>query len=560
MVYHIPMITSASDGPHRLARRKFWGWGLETEGYSRRQTEDLAASLGRAFGARLTIRDPVRLDDVRLREPRVRAPDALSHLFSADHYERVLHSYGKSNRDLVRAFFGRFPNPPDLVAQPRTEDDVQSILEWCSESAVAAIPYGAGSSVAGGVEPLVGDAYLGTISLDLKHMASVLEVDVNSRAALIEGGIFGPALERELKPRGLTLRHYPQSFEFSTLGGWIATRSGGHYATLYTHIDEFVEGLRVVTPRGMLETRRLPASGAGPSPERLFCGSEGVLGVITGAWMRLQDRPSFRTRAAFLFNRFSSAADAARNLAQSGLFPTNCRVLDPTEAELSGVGDGTESILIVGFESADHDLQAWSARAAEICRECGGAPADEAGSEIGRVSAWRDRFVDLPHRHDALVALGMVSGSFETAVTWDRFPEFHEGVSRAIKRAADEVCGAGLLSCRFAYVYPDGPAPYYTIVAPGEEQRQLAQYDAIKEAASDAIIELGGTITHHHAVGRDHRPWYDKERPELFGEAIRAAKRTLDPAGILNPGVLIDPDQSSRTSVAAIGDGSCRPA
>ena len=194
---------------------------------------------------------------------------------------------------------------------------------------------GGGSSVVGGVEPAVGDGFAGTISLDLKGLDRVLEVDRASRAARIQGGILGPALETVLKPHDLTLRHFPQSFECSTLGGWIATRSGGHYATLYTHIDDFVEGLRVVTPTGLLETRRLPGSGAGPSPDRMLIGSEGILGVITEAWMRLQDRPTFRASASVSFDDFAAGAAAARAIAQAGLFPANCRLLDPGEAATS---------------------------------------------------------------------------------------------------------------------------------------------------------------------------------------------------------------------------------
>ncbi|MGN6868441.1 MAG: FAD-binding oxidoreductase [Solirubrobacteraceae bacterium] len=524
------------------ARRKIWGWGLEGEGYSSARTHELGESLGRKFGIAPKVRRAATLDEIELRAPRAAAPASLSTLCTDDRYERVVHSYGKSNRDLERAFRGEFPHPPDLVAYPRDEQDVQTLLNWCSEEAIAVIPFGAGSSVVGGVEPLVGDEYSGTLSLDLKLLDKVISVDQDSRAAHIEGGIYGPALEARLKTHGLTLRHFPQSFQYSTLGGWIATRSGGHYATLYTHIDEFVEGLRVATPAGVFETRRLPGSGAGPSPERLYCGSEGVLGIITSAWMRLQERPSSRAKMAFVYGRLSEAAAAARDLAQSGLFPTNCRLLDPQEAELSGVGDGTETVLIVAFESADHDVTPWMIRAEEIARSHGGIKS-EAGDDPRpeRVGQWRERFIDLPHRHDALVELGMVSGSFETAITWNRFEEFHEGVGRAIRESANEICGACTVSCRFAYVYPDGPAPYYTVVAPGTPGQELYQYDAIKEAASDAIMRLGGTITHHHAVGRDHRPWYDIERPDLYGAMLREAKRAVDPAGILNPGVVVDP-------------------
>jgi alkyldihydroxyacetonephosphate synthase len=246
------------------------------------------------------------------------------------------------------------------------------VLDWCSDAGVAAIPFGGGSSVVGGVEPDVGDGYRGVISVDLRHLQGVLEVDRTSRAARIAAGTLGPALEAQLKPHGLTLRHFPQSFEWSTLGGWIATRSGGHFATLHTHIDEFVEAVRVVTPRGVLQTRRLPASGAGPSAERLFCGSEGTLGVITEAWMRVQARPRFRAGASVLFAGFADAVQASLELAQSGLHPANCRLLGHDEALMSGSGDGSHAILVLGFESADHELGPWLARALEICASHGG--------------------------------------------------------------------------------------------------------------------------------------------------------------------------------------------
>ena len=271
------------------ARRKFWGWGLEQEGLDRGELEELAETFAARFGlVDVRIQEPPRVEDLDLPKPRLSPPSSLAGLFTDDRYERAAHSYGRSFRDLVRAIRRDYSHPPDLVAFPRDEREIVSILEWCTEARVAAIPFGGGSSVVGGVEPDVGDGYLGTVSIDLRQLDRVLEIDPVSRSARIQAGVLGPALEAQLKPHGLTLRHFPQSFEWSSLGGWIATRSGGHFATLYTHIDEFVQGLRVVTPRGVLETRRLPGSGAGPSPDRLVCGSEGTLGVITEAWMRLQ--------------------------------------------------------------------------------------------------------------------------------------------------------------------------------------------------------------------------------------------------------------------------------
>jgi alkyldihydroxyacetonephosphate synthase len=530
-----------------MVRRKFWGWGLEGEGLAASEIEQLGAVVTERLGTDgVRVQEPPRVEELDLPAPRLVPPAPLDPVFSTDPYDRAAHTYGRSFRDLVRAFRRDYAHAPDLVAFPGDEGELVSVLDWCGDAGVAAIPFGGGSSVAGGVEPDVGDGYRGVISVDLRHLQGVLEVDATSRAARIAAGTLGPALEAQLKPHGLTLRHFPQSFEWSTLGGWIATRAGGHFATLNTHIDEYVEAVRVVTPRGVLQTRRLPASGAGPSADRLFCGSEGTLGVITEAWMRVQPRPRFRASASVLFADFADAVQAARELAQSGLYPANCRLLGHDEALMSGSGDGSRSILVLGFESADHELGPWLARALEICAshrgEARGEPRGGPGDgEDDPAALWRAWFLRGGHVRDALVRLGLISETFETAVTWDRFWEFHEGVLAATRQAVREACGGGVVSCRFAYVYPDGPAPYYSVFAPGRPGRELEQWDEIKLAASEAIAALGGTITHHHAVGRDHRRWYLAEIPSLFADALRGAKAELDPAGIMNPGVLLEP-------------------
>src|SRR5712691_1491171 len=248
--------------PQPAARRKFWGWGLEGDGLAASEIEQLGAVFAERLGIDgVRVQEPPRVEELDLPAPRLVAPASLEPAFSTDPYDRAAHTYGRSFRDLVRAFRRDYAHAPDLVAFPRGEGELVSVLEWCSDAGVAAIPFGAGSSVVGGVEPDVGDGYHGVISVDLRHLQGVLEVDRTSRAARIAAGTLGPALEAQLKPYGLTLRHFPQSFEWSPLGGWIATRSGGHFATLHTHIDEFVEAVRVVTPRGVLQTRRLPASG-----------------------------------------------------------------------------------------------------------------------------------------------------------------------------------------------------------------------------------------------------------------------------------------------------------
>ncbi len=537
-------------------RRSVWGWGWDDAGPDPQQQQAIAQALHARYG--VPLRTPARPPDparLALPTPRSRPPDALAALCSTAPHDRASHAYGRSFRDLVRGLRGDFSNPPDVVAFPRSEADVTALLDWCAATGAAAVPYGGGSSVVGGVEPPARDRHPAVVSIDLGHLDRVVEVDRTSRAARIQGGILGPALEEQLRPHGLTLRHFPQSFEFSSLGGWIATRSGGHYATLYTHIDDFVEALRVVTPSGLVETRRLPGSGAGPAPDRLFIGSEGTLGVIVEAWMRLQDRPTFRASASVAFTEFAAGAESARQIAQAGLHPANLRLLDPGEAALSGAGAGDEAVLLLAFESADHALDAWMDRALECARDHGGRVPPDAGrtratgasgasgegARDGAAGAWRRAFLGAPYLRNTIVALGMVSETFETAVTWDRFPAFHDAVLAATRDTVARVCGSGLVTCRFTHVYPDGPAPYYTVIAPGRPGAELEQWAAIKQAAADAILRHGGTITHHHAVGRDHRPWYDRERPALFADALRAAKRVLDPAGILNPGGLIDP-------------------
>jgi alkyldihydroxyacetonephosphate synthase len=513
------------------------------------------------------VREPVPLEQIELEPPRLRAPDSLAELFSDERHERLSHALGKAYRDVVRGFRGEFPNPPDLVAHPRDEPEVEAVLAFCEEQGAAAIPYGGGTSVVGGIEPRVGDAYPGAVSIDLRRLDRVLEVDSESRAARIQAGTLGPSLEDQLRDRGLTLRHFPQSFEFSTLGGWIATRAGGHFASLYTHIDDLVESVRAITPGGVWESRRLPGSGAGPSPDRALIGSEGILGLITEAWVRLQDRPGFKVSCGVAFHDFQAGAETVREISQAGLHPANCRLLDALEAETTGASPGPDkALLVLGFESAHHPVDHWMDLALEIAREHGGEPGEvrstarttkneqretgtKAEADAGdSVSAWRSAFLGAPYLRDTFVSCGVLSDTFETAITWDRFAAFHSVVMEAARTKVAEVCGAAAdaagsprLSCRFTHVYPDGPAPYFTVLAPAVRGGEVEQWDEIKAAASEAVIEGGGTITHHHAVGRDHRPWYDRQRPDPFAKVLRGAKSAVDPSGILNPGVLVDP-------------------
>jgi alkyldihydroxyacetonephosphate synthase len=526
-----------------VARRlKHWGWGYEDEQPSAEEQQAAAAFLSERLGFGSTEPEaPAPLP--RLTAPRLDIPASLAGICHADDYERALHSYGRSYRDVVRAFRGDFSNPPDVVARPRDEADVEAVLTWALESGAAVIPFGGGTSVVGGVEPLVSDAYAGVVTIDLKGLDRVLELDETSGAARIQAGATGPGLEAQLGEHGLTLRHFPQSFEFSTLGGWIATRAGGHFATLLTHIDDLVESIRALTPTGVWESRRLPGSGAGISPDRMLLGSEGTLGLITEAWVRVRPRPDRRASTGVRFQDFAAGAEAVRAIAQAGLYPANCRLIDADEAAVTGAGDGSHALLVLGFESAHHDVEPAMTLALDVCAEHDGTFERRGSAGTASVGGWREAFLRAPYLRDTFVAIGVLSETFETAITWDRFAEFDRAVRDRVLAAVHDVCGAGTVTCRFTHVYPDGPAPYYTILAPARRGEELEQWARIKQAAGDAVIEHGGTITHHHAVGRDHRPWYDRQRPEPFAAAVRAAKAAVDPAGALNPGVLIDPSR-----------------
>ena len=525
-------------------KRSYWGWGYEDVGVPKHILDKYKALLTSTFQIKAfdTV-EPLPIDELELRPPRFSLPPSLLKSCSATSYDRASHAYGKAFRDVWRGLNGIFPNPPDYVMFPKSEAEIISLMQYASEHAVSLVPYGGGSSVCGGVEPTESQNYQGAISVDMKHFDQVLEIDKKSRSAHIQAGMYGPAIEAALKPHGLTLRHYPQSFEFSTLGGWIATRSGGHFATLYTHIDEFVQNVTMLTPQGKIETRRLPGSGAGPSEERLFTGSEGILGIISAAWMRLQDIPKHKRTVTVAFPSFDKGAECARALAQSGLHPSNARLIDPIESFVNGLGNGSAAVLIVGFESHQRKVDYWMNEALTICQDHGGSwdknwQESDGRSEKG--DTWKKAFLLAPYLRDEILKLGMVIETFETAITWDQYPNFYENVKKAAQNAINKHCGMGMVTCRFTHIYPDGPAPYFTILAKGEKGKQLAQWDAIKKEVSETIIAHGGTITHHHAVGKDHLPYYSKQRTLLFGGILSAAKKTVDPAWILNPGVLLE--------------------
>ncbi|MBK6764523.1 MAG: FAD-binding oxidoreductase [Micrococcales bacterium] len=509
--------------------RKHWGWGRAEQALTAEQLQEAAPGVVEYLGfGRTDVEIPVALEAASLPVPRL-TPGDLSDIADTGRHARATHALGKAYRDILRGFRGDFSSAPDFVVLPRSETDVERALHWCEQRNVAAIPFGGGTSVVGGVEPRGLDDFDGVISLDLRLLDAVLEVDPVARAALVSAGAAGPRVEEQLRPHGFTTRFFPQSFEFATVGGWIATRAGGHYASGPTHIDDVVESVRAITPVGVWESRRLPASGAGPSPDRLLLGSEGTLGVITQAWLRIVPRPEHKFSATVRFPDFRTGCDAIRLVLQSGLRPDNCRLIDGVEAP----GADHRPMLVLGFEGSAA-MGSLQDAALAICVGAGGQlqPTRDA-------QEWRGAFLQAPYLRDTLVSLGVLAETFETAVTWDRLDALVESVRNVAEQAVLAVCGhPGRVTCRLTHVYPDGAAPYFTVLAPVARGEEIAAWDEIKARVGEALLTGGGTITHHHAVGRDHVPWYRRQRPDVFAAALAASKAAVDPAWILNPGVL----------------------
>jgi alkyldihydroxyacetonephosphate synthase len=465
--------------------------------------------------------------------------------------ERIGHAVGRSYPDLVRIRSGDASSAPDAVVLPASAEQVAAVLTVCAEHRVAVVPFGGGTSVVGGVEP-VRDGMEAAISLDLSRLATTAEVDPISLTARLDAGLFGPEAERRLREQGVTLGHFPQSFEYSTVGGWVATRSAGQASSGYGRIDDLVEGVRCVTPVGELGTRAVPASAAGPSLRELVVGSEGVLGVICDATVRVRPAPAARRYEGWSFASFAEGCDAFRVMEQADAAGDVSRLSDEAETRLSMAlatsgsraerlgrrylrmrGHEAGCIAIVGFEGEEEDVERRRRHTASLLRAGGGVAL---GARPGE--AWlRGRYAG-PYLRDELLDRRVMVETLETATSWASLGSVHAAVSDALRAA---LAGRGtppLVMCHVSHLYPSGASLYFTFLA-RQEDDALAQWRAAKTAASEAIVARGATITHHHAVGRDHRQWMHAEVGELGIELIRAAKERLDPAGIMNPGKLL---------------------
>ncbi len=469
-----------------------------------------------------------------------------------DHAARVTRAAGRSYPDLIALRGERLEAGPDAVVRPANTPQVAAVLAACAEAGVAVVPFGGGTSVVGGVAPVAG-GHRAVVALDLTRMAGVLDVDAVSLTARVQPGILGPALERELAGSGLTLGHFPQSFEYSTVGGWVATRSAGQASTGVGRIDELVQSLRFETPAGPLETLDVPASAAGPSVKQMVMGSEGVLGVISEVTLRVRPLPAAKRYEAWSIPSFAQGAEALRALEQAGAAPDVSRLSDEHETALTvalgSSGSRAEALartylrvrghergclMMVGFEGENATVAARRGRAAEVLRSAGGV---NLGQRPGR--AWQRTRFAAPYLRDELMDRGALVETLETATTWSNLATTYAAVRDALHGSLEALGTPPLVMCHVSHLYPTGACLYFTFIAKALGGRELEQWRAAKTAAGDAIAAAGATITHHHAVGCDHRPWMGAEVGELGLEALRALKARLDPAGIMNPGKLL---------------------
>ena len=558
-----------------ISNLRWWGWGTQDQDFSLAGRPAFWPTLEKwldlpAEAIRRETR-PISLDEISLRPPRLDDPVlfSLRNLLGddavyTDKLSRVEHAYGKSYCDLVRIRAGHIPNPPDAVVYPADQGHIASLLVWAADRDIAIVPFGGGSSVLGGVEPAPGDRL--TITLDLARLDRVLALDPLSRTARIQAGATGPEIEAQLNAQGFTLGHFPQSFEFSTLGGWIVTRSAGQNSIGYGKIEQMTQAVRVVTPVGIVETKDAPATAAGPNLLQLLAGSEGTYGVITEATMRIHPLPKVQDYRGILFHNLEDGVAAFRDLMQSReLRPAITRLSDAPETAaqivmshehhgLRRMADvlieryldvrgydpiGGDTLLLLGFDGNP----AWVSYQWRLAREIYG---DHRGLSLGRSvgRSWmRERYAQ-PYLRDTLLGHSVMVDTLETATSWSNLIHLYKAMVGAMRGAISATGGGpGYVMTHISHAYPYGASLYSTFLGcqvgdPDPLMRQ-AQWRAIKQAATEAILAAGGTLTHHHGIGRDHIPWIEEEVGHVGVRVLRALKQTFDPAGTMNPGILL---------------------
>ncbi|AOP51860.1 MAG: FAD-binding oxidoreductase [Brevibacterium aurantiacum] len=539
-------------------RMRWWGWGEDGhDGPVKPGAKKmLAATCGWPASVNLP---PVELADVQLPEAELSADarvrfEALlgAEYVRDDHATRVSHSAGRSVPDLLRLRSGEVPFAPDAVLYPASEMEVDELLTICQDERIAVVPFGGGTSVVAGIDAFRQD-FSSCVCISLARLDEILDIDEESLTATVQAGVFGPDLEKKLQAKGLTLGHFPQSFEFSTVGGWVATRSAGQQSTGYGRIDENVFGLRASTPSGRITLRSTPATAAGPNPRQLLVGSEGTLGIITQATLRIKRVPEVALPDAWFFPDFHSGATALREIEQSGVRPDIARLSDLNETEfglaqlgsdiqrkgllayLRARGVTTPCMLVLRYDGRKSEARSRRAAGRAIARKnkgvtMGGSPE----------TAWEKHRFSTPYLRDQLMTDGVMVETMETAAPWSRIESLHDTIKQDIEKSLADRGTPALVLCHISHLYSAGCSLYYTVFAKRQQGQEMEQWKAVKTAAGNAMVNNGGTITHHHATGADHAPWLPQETGELWVRMLRAAKAEVDPEGIMNPGKLMN--------------------
>ena len=493
----------------------------------------------------LEDRPPVPQEEVRLPEPGL--DDALLEqlrgIVGADHVHtdaawRIARTRGKSTPDLLKMRAGDGSDAPDAVVRPASHPEVAAAVAWCAQHRVALVPFGGGTSVVGGLAARR-EGYAGVVALDLRRMTRMVSVDPVSGTATLEAGLLGPEAEALVAEHGLTIGHFPQSFQYASIGGFAATRSSGQSSAGYGRFDAMVMALKVATPLGDLELGSSPANAAGPDLRELVLGSEGAFGVITEVTLKVRPVPEVKVYEGWRFGSFAAGADAMRRLAQGRVLPTVLRLSDEAETAVNlarpdAVGSESSGgcLMITGYEGTQDQVDRARAAATALLDGLG----EPLGEEVGE--AWAAGRFDGPYLRDSLLDVGVLVETFETVTFWSNLEHLYTSVKTAVEANLTDQGTPPLVLCHISHVYDAGASLYFTVAAK-ELEDGLAQWLPAKAAASDAMIAAGGSITHHHAVGQDHKPWLAQEIGPVGVEILRAVKERVDPAGVLNPGILI---------------------
>ncbi len=543
-----------------------WGWAAHKDELGTR--EAVWSWLAGELGMPALLATPARpIEELSLPDGALSAEDrdGLRKIVGADRvhedkYERAFHALGRSYYDLLRLRAGDLSAAPDVVVYPRGTEEVLALLAFAAERGIAVIPYGGGTSVVGGVSGGRGP-FKAAITLDISAMDRLIDVDAVSGTATAEAGIYGPALEKALQTKGFTLGHHPQSFEFSTLGGWIGHRGAGQGSNRYGRAEDWLAGVKLATPRGLLSTGEYPASAAGPQLKDIVLGSEGIFGIVTEATIRVHALPAASDYRAYLFPDFEAGSAAIRTAVKEDVAATMLRLSDTQETRFyrayGGIGkartiaqrlaelyldmrgfNDKACALIAGFEGRGKDVAAARNHFGAIAKKHG---ALSLGSRMGE--HWRQSRFQGPYLRDPMMDRGIGVDTLETATSWSKLGKLYAATRTALESAIRETVpreGArGIVMCHMSHSYPDGASLYFTYIFPRALEGDIAQWKTIKTAATDAIVANDGTVSHHHGVGEDHIPWIVQEKGELGIEVLQAIKSTLDPKGILNPGKLL---------------------